>query len=93
MIFAIILLGYDFAISADTDDQNFSTTHHACDQYYVFWEDLRFYPPDRSIFGARVTSSGTLVDSLGRLIFRNRAVVADAAYDGTQFFVAVQDSC
>jgi hypothetical protein len=65
----------------------------ANDQFYVFWEDLRYYPSDRSTMAARLTEDGQLLDPDGILIIRDRTVDVDAAYDGTNFLVVVQDSC
>lgn len=65
----------------------------ACDQFYVFWQDLRFYPSDRATLAARVTADGTVLDPDGVLMMRDKTVLVDAAYDGTDFLVVVQDSC
>lgn len=93
MIILILLYAGDFAISSDIDDQHYSRIIYAYDQYYVFWQDQRFYPPDKSIFGARVTNNGLLVDSIGKQLFRDRTVLADVACDGLCFLVTIQDSC
>ena len=42
---------------------------------------------------ARVTDYGQVLDPEGALMIRDRTVWVDAAYDGTNFLVVVQDSC
>ncbi|GAG85473.1 unnamed protein product, partial [marine sediment metagenome] len=82
-----------FPISVDYDDQYYPAIQFADDTYYVFWEDYRFYPPDRSIYAARVTSAGTVIDSAGRLILRDKAYSIDAAFDGVNFLAVIQNDC
>ncbi|UCF70973.1 MAG: hypothetical protein JSW49_01480 [candidate division WOR-3 bacterium] len=66
---------------------------YATDKFYVFWQDLRFYPSDRSTFVARVSEEGQVLDPDGIVLMRDRTVSVDAAYDGINFLVVVQDSC
>jgi hypothetical protein len=42
---------------------------------------------------ARVTDYGQVLDPEGVLMICDRTVDVDAAYDGTNFLVVVQDSC
>jgi len=59
--------------------------------YYVFWSDLR-YPA--SIFAARVTPDGVVIDTSGRFLFHgNPTFGARVAYDGQNFLAVFRDSC
>ncbi|MBE0431973.1 hypothetical protein IBX73_00755 [candidate division WOR-3 bacterium] len=89
----LLLLSSDFPISAQIESQHRPVVLFADDLFYAFWQDLRFYPSDRSTFGARVTQQGGVLDTNGVLIMRDRTISADAAYDGTNFLIVVQDSC
>jgi len=94
ILFYLVLTAFNgFPISDAFQDQNYPVVIHAQDQYYVFWHDMRYYSPDRSIFGCRVTLDGVVLDTSGREILRDRAEWLDAAFDGANFLVAVQDSC
>jgi hypothetical protein len=89
---ALFIITIDFPINTWLEDQFAPVVIFANDQYNVFWVDHRFYP-ERSIFGARVTPKGVVLDREGKLLFKDRVEKIDAAYDGTNFLVAVQDSC
>ncbi len=88
----IILIGSDFPVSAAYEDQYKPYSLFANDKYYVFWQDMRYYSPDRSIFAARVATDGTVLDPEGKLILRDRTAEAVAAYDGVNFLVVIEDS-
>jgi hypothetical protein len=77
----------------DVEAQQYPRVVSACDQFYVFWQDLRFYPSDRATLAARVTPDGTVLDPDGIVLMRDKTEFTDAAYDGTNFLVVVQDSC
>ena len=93
MIALLFILSIDFPISAEVESQHFPIVQFANDQFYVFWEDLRYYPSDRSTMAARVSEDGQLLDPEGVLMMRDRTVDVVAAYDGTNFLVIVQDRC
>jgi hypothetical protein len=93
LIALLFILGSDFPISADVEAQQYPKVVAANDQFYVFWEDLRFYPSDRATMAARVTPDGTILDPDGVLMMRDKTVLVDAAYDSIDFLVVVQDSC
>jgi len=86
-------LGNAFPVSTAVNEQLYPSVVFAGGQSYVFWVDLRHYPPDRSIYAARVTTDGTVLDPGGCEILRGRCEWADAAFDGGNFMVALQDSC
>jgi hypothetical protein len=47
-----------------------------------------------SVYGSRVTMDGAVLDTDGKKIFANKAETRPAvAFDGTNFLVALQDSC
>ena len=89
----LFILGSDFPISAAVESQHFPIVQFANNQFYVFWQDLRHYPSDRSTFAARITEDGTILDPNGVVLMRDRTVRADAASDGTNFLIVLQDSC
>ncbi|MDH4211726.1 MAG: hypothetical protein OEV79_09815 [candidate division WOR-3 bacterium] len=94
MLIAILfLLGSDFPVSVEIESQHRPVVEFTNNQFYTFWQDLRFYPSDRSTFAARVTEEGLVLDTNGVLLMRDRTISVDAAYDGTNFLVVVQDSC
>ena len=88
-----ILINADFPISTDYLDQHYPVVEFANGQYYVFWTDMRFYSPDRSIFGARVANDGTVLDPDGRVLIRDRLVNAAVGFGTENILIAVQDSC
>jgi len=92
--FYLILTAFNvFPISDAFQDQNYPVVIHIQDLYYVFWHDMRYYSPDRSIFGCRVTMDGVVLDPGGREILRDRAEWLDVAFDGANFLVAIQNCC
>jgi hypothetical protein len=92
----LVLPAADFPICTAADNQFFPCAIYVNDQYYVFWADYRYYDFDssQSVFGARVSTSGTVIDPDGKLLYRHRTGYAPAAsYDGTNFLVVFRDSC
>ena len=65
----------------------------ANEQFYVFWQDLRFYPQDRATCAARITQEGLVLDPDGVVLMQDRTENVDAAHAGANFLVVVQDSC
>ena len=93
---SLVVPGADFQICTAADDQYNPCAVYANDQYYVFWADYRYYEIDssQSVFGARVSASGTVIDPDGKLLYNHRTGYAPAvAYDGTNFLVVFRDSC
>ncbi len=87
------LINIDFPISTAVNEQFEPAIAFANNQYYVFWVDYREQFTIRSIYGARVTTEGAVLDPEGKLIFMSRTEAVDVAYDGGNFLVALQDSC
>jgi hypothetical protein len=88
-----IFINADFPISTAYLAQHYPVVEFANNQYYVFWTDLRFYSPDRSIFGARVALDGTVLDPDGRVLIRDRTVKASVGFGSENILIVVQDSC
>jgi hypothetical protein len=85
----------DFPICQAGDVQATPEVIFADSLFYVFWTDFRYSSVDTySVYGARVTMDGAVLDTDGKKIFANKAETRPAvAFDGTNFLVALQDSC
>lgn len=85
----------DFPICQASNVQATPEVIFADSLFYVFWTDFRYSAADTySIYGARVTTGGNVLDVDGKLVFANKAETRPAAaYDGTNILVALQDSC
>jgi hypothetical protein len=93
-VLVYFMLSSNFFVCGNTYDQYYATTIYANNQYYVFWSDYRHYSPDYSLFGARVSNSGTVLDPNGKCLFRRQAAYEPrVACDGTNLLVAIRDSC
>jgi hypothetical protein len=96
LMLSLVLSGADFPICTADNNQYNPCAIYVNDQYYVFWTDYRYETVDssQSIFGARVSASGMVLDPDGKLLYRHRTGDAPAvAYDGTDFLVVFRDSC
>jgi hypothetical protein len=89
----IMFVAADFSISSAPEDQQLPIAVYADTLFCVFWQDMRHFPGDRSLYAARVAQDGTVLDQEGALLFRDQVIVLDAAYDGVNMLVAFQDSC
>jgi hypothetical protein len=95
-VMSVFLFTADFPICTADDVQQYPCAVFANDQYYVFWMDDRYHFVDsvHAVFGARVSTNGTVIDPDGKLLFAREAGFNPcAAYDGTNFLVAFRDSC
>jgi hypothetical protein len=88
-----LLVSSDFPISIADDDQYSPVVTYANYQYYVCWIDHRLYPPDKSVFGARVATSGEVLDPEGKFIFVGKTISFDFSRDETNLLVVLQDGC
>ena len=96
LAFSLIVPAADFPICTAADEQYYPCGLYENGQYYVFWADYRYYDVDsaQSVFGARVSPNGTVIDPDGKLLYKNRTGYEPAvAYDGTNFLVVFRDSC
>ena len=92
----ILLLGADFPVCTEPDAQYYPTAIYAFDQYYVFWSDWRFGLMNYtySMFGARISSDGTVLDPGGKQIYRDTLKSKPRiASDGVNLFVVIQEGC
>ena len=93
-IIIVLLIGADFPICTSVDDQHTPVTVFENDQYYVFWQDERFFSTQQlyALCGARVSVDGTILDPNGKILYNDSAAgILDAAYDGTNFLVVFRD--
>ncbi|UCG31315.1 MAG: hypothetical protein JSV53_05410 [candidate division WOR-3 bacterium] len=96
LMLSLVVPCAEFPICTAADEQYYPCGVYENDQYYVFWADYRYYDVDssQSVFGARVSTDGTVIDPDGKLLYRNRTGYEPAvAYDGTNFLVVFRDSC
>ena len=92
--FLLLLLQADFPICTQVDHQNTPVVLFENNQFYVFWQDNRFFGTEfkYALFAARITKNGTVIDPQGKLIYSDSAApILDAAYDGTNFLVVFRD--
>jgi len=90
----VLIIGFDFPICTETAHQYTPVALFENDQYYVFWQDERYFVAQElyALYGARVTIDGTVLDPDGKVLFCDSAApVLDAAYDGTNFLVVFRD--
>jgi hypothetical protein len=95
MVLAILaaLIGGDFPISTAPNYSGYPSVCYANDQFYVFWIDQRNLPL-MSLFGARVTTDGTVLDPSGRELYTDSAgYSSDVAFDGTNFLAVTRNHC
>ncbi|UCF70520.1 MAG: hypothetical protein JSW49_10035 [candidate division WOR-3 bacterium] len=96
LMLSLIVPCADFPICTAPDVQQYPCAVFGNDQYYVFWIDDRYYLAEstHAVFGARVSTNGTVVDPGGKLLFERQAGFAtSAAFDGTNLLVVFRDSC
>jgi hypothetical protein len=96
MMLSLILMfiGADFPICTDAGKQFYPDVFYADDQYYVFWRDDRFDPTYQSLFGARVTATGTVLDPDGKELYKNQVSEGpDIAFDGTNLLAVFRNGC
>jgi len=92
----LILINSDFPVCTIEFNQNYPRVYLANNQYYIFWQDERFYLPDSkyAIFGARVSIDGDVIDPDGKLIFCDSVINhIGAAYDGLNFLIVSRNHC
>lgn len=95
MVLAIlaVLVGGDFPISTAPSYTGYPSVCYANGQFNVFWIDQR-YTPLMSLFGARVTKDGIVLDPTGRELYTDSAGYdCNVAFDGTNFLVVTRNHC
>ncbi len=97
LVIGLSLFNADFSVCTYEGQQYYPRAIYQNNQYYVFWSDWRYLlagDTSYAIYGARVTTSGTVVDSGGKRLFKNQAGMEPVvAYDGTNFLITFRDSC
>jgi hypothetical protein len=89
---ALALFGADFVITNLSTYERYPCVAFANNQYYVFWSDFRS-DPLLSLYGARVSAAGTVIDFNGKFLFRDTVLNPAVAYDGTNFLVVWREGC
>ncbi|UCF80506.1 MAG: hypothetical protein JSV08_08350 [Acidobacteriota bacterium] len=83
------------AVSTAADDQEDPSVASNGTDYFVAWQDSRNYGASKyDIYGTRVTSDGTVLDSTGIAVSTatNHESTPSVASNGTNYFVAWEDS-
>ncbi len=89
----LLLIGADFPISTAPNYTGYPSVCYANDQYFVFWVDQRQYP-NMSIYSARVTKDGFVLDPNGIELYTDSAGYrCSVACDGTNFLVVTRNHC
>ena len=100
-VLALALIGLGFEMSSEADDsggpapgaQERPAVAFDGTNYLVVWEDSRAAQAD--VYGARVTTSGQVVDDQGGIpigVAASFQVAADVAFSGTSYLVVWSDS-
>ena len=90
----LTLFNADFAVCTATGSQQTPVSIYANGQYYLFWQDERFFATQflYALYGARITTSGTLLDPGGKMLYCDSAAgYIDVAYSGSNFLVVFRD--
>lgn len=89
----LAVLGADFPICTAPSYTGYPTVCYAHGRFNVFWIDQR-RAPSMSIYGARVTVDGTVLDSNGVEICTDSAGYrCGVASDGSNFLVVFRNHC
>jgi hypothetical protein len=89
----LALVGTDFPICTAPNYTGYPSLCFSEDNYYVFWVDQR-QQPKRSIYGARVTTEGVVLDPNGVELYTDSAGYrCDVAFDGSNFLVVTRNYC
>ncbi len=91
-IITLSLLNADFAITNLNTYELYPCVAFANNQYYVFWTDYR-HTSLYTLYGARVSATGTVIDLNGKFLFQDSVFTPAVAYDGTNFLVVWREGC
>jgi hypothetical protein len=93
LVIVFALISSDFPISTAPNYTGYPSVCYAHNQFYVFWIDQRQLPL-RSLYGARVTTNGTVLDPDGRELYTDSAGYnCDVAFDGTNLLAVTRNHC
>ncbi len=89
----LTLISADFPVCTAAGFNGYPSICYANDQYYVFWIDHR-QSPNYSIYGARITKDGTILDPNGTELYTDSAGYdCNVASDGTNLLVLTRNHC
>ena len=96
-LLVLVMVGANFPICTEsTNQQYYPSAFYANGQYYAFWADARYYGVNSTycLYGARVSTTGTVLDPDGKLCFRDSCISKPAiASDGSNFLIAFRNGC
>lgn len=89
----LALVGADFPVCTAPNFTGYPSVCWTGDNYAVFWVDQR-HRPNMSIYAARVSRDGAVLDSGGVEIYTDSAGYrCSAAFDGENFLVVTRNYC
>ena len=92
----LILICVDFPITTEVESQRYPAVSYQQGQFYVFWADRRYLGVDSTscLYAARVSTAGVVLDTAGKLLYRDDVgYELDAAFDGTNFLLVFRNHC
>lgn len=91
-LLALCLPAADFAICDYTNHQIYPIPIHENNQYYVYWTDYRS-TPIYTLYGARITEAGVVIDPNGKALFADSVFDPKVASDGSNMLVVWREGC
>lgn len=92
MCLALSVINADFGICTMATYEIYPCAIYQNNQYYVFWTDYRSAPL-YSLYGARVSATGTVIDPDGKFLATDSVYNPKVAFDGTNFLVVWREGC
>ncbi len=89
---ALSLFNADFGICTMATNEIYTTAAYANNQYYVFWTDYRSAPL-YSLYGARISATGTVLDPNGKFLATDSVFNPRVASDGSNLLVVWREGC
>lgn len=74
LMLSLLFHGADFPVCTVANQQQGPTPIFTNGYFYVFWSDERIWPTDsiKSLFAARITNDGTVIDPDGKILFSDK---------------------
>jgi hypothetical protein len=91
-----VFLGLDFPICTAESYQDYPVVRYINGLYYVFWTDERFFSSAQkfSVYVARVTTDGHVLDPDGKIIFCDSVTSRfDVAFGISNFLAVCRNGC
>lgn len=92
LLATLCLPAADFAICDYTNHQIYPVPIYENNLYYVFWTDYRS-TPTYSLYGARITEGGVVLDPDGKFQFADSVFSPRVASDGSNLLVVWREGC